>query len=697
MSEWPDALAVRAFLAHAARRLRWIAVMRGGTAGLAVALGLTVIAQLSGWTGRTPLFPALVAVSAFGIGALAALRRLRPVAHLVELRAPCQNVVITAAELIERPARVRAFIGERVCRDAARKLAVLDPRALFPARPAVLSLTVLATAWIVSTTILAAVPAATVAQPGSDALRASAIDGIALTITPPSYAGRTSLTLQDPAHVEALAGSRIQLSVRSNAAIITVQTIDGRQTLGLSADHAFTGELTAVADGYISIEPAAADGTAGARRLIGLSVEPDAAPHIRITVPGRDLMFDDAERSVALRIEADDDIALASLGLRYTRVSGSGEQFTFTEGEIPVDITRTDDRHWIARGTLPLATLVPSPGDMLVYRGVATDARPGAPPTESDAFIVEIRSPGSIAAEGFAIDDEQDRYAISQQMVILQTERLAARAASLPADSLAAEAGTIAAAQRTVRAEFVFMMGGELAEEVLAAASMEDLNEEAHAEADDEAIAGRLANQGRTALLQAIRAMSRANTALIAADLRTALTQEKAALANLQRAFSRTRYILRALTERERIDFSRRLTGALGAAGRSRQPVPLPESDTRTRMLRESAAGIARLAGDPLMGPEAARRLAALADQMLRQDPSTEAVRQIASRLYEAAAAVGASQNAQARELLDQVASQLTAALRAGLPDAPARPHSLGVARLQGALIDAARRPAGSR
>jgi hypothetical protein len=114
-------------------------------------------------------------------------------------------------------------------------------------------------------------------------------------------------------------------------------------------------------------------------------------------------------------------------------------------------------------------------------------------------------------------------------------------------------------------------------------------------------------------------------------------------------------------------------------------------------MLRESAAGIASLAGDTLLTPEASRRLAALADQMLRQDPSAEAVRQIASRLYEAAAAVSASQNAQARELLDQVASQLTAALRAGLPDAPARPHSLGMARLEGALIDAARRPAGSR
>ena len=61
--------------------------------------------------------------------------------------------------------------------------------------------------------------------------------------------------------------------------------------------------------------------------------------------------------------------------------------------------------------------------------------------------------------EGFAIDDRMDRYAISQQMVIVNTEKLH-RAASddeRGGSSRTSIAG-IASEQRQVRAEFVFMM-----------------------------------------------------------------------------------------------------------------------------------------------------------------------------------------------------------------------------------------------
>jgi hypothetical protein len=114
------------------------------------------------------------------------------------------------------------------------------------------------------------------------------------------------------------------------------------------------------------------------------------------------------------------------LKLHYTRVAGSGENFTFTEGDVPVEITRASDRGWTARASWPLGPLALEPGDMLIYRGVATDRRPGAPPAESNALIVEIAAPGALPSEGFAIDDRQDKYAISQQMVIVNTERLLA-------------------------------------------------------------------------------------------------------------------------------------------------------------------------------------------------------------------------------------------------------------------------------
>ncbi|MEO5569220.1 MAG: hypothetical protein ABIR92_12050, partial [Gemmatimonadaceae bacterium] len=185
-------------------------------------------------------------------------------------------------------------------------------------------------------------------------------------------------------------------------------------------------DLIADRDGFIALRSDSAT-----RRLIGLTVTPDQAPRVRVTAPGKDMFLADAKRRIPVAIEARDDISVASLKLRYTRVSGSGERFTFTEGELPIAINRPSNKEWRAQGTIDLGALQLQQGDMLVYRGAATDGRPGSVISESDAFIMEITSPGSIAAEGFSADDEMDKYALSQQMVILKTERLLARAATL--------------------------------------------------------------------------------------------------------------------------------------------------------------------------------------------------------------------------------------------------------------------------
>src|SRR5687768_9947287 len=131
-----------------------------------------------------------------------------------------------------------------------------------------------------------------------------------------------------------------------------------------------------------------------------------------------------------------------------------------------------------------------------------------------------------------------------------------------------------AAEQRRVRAEFVFMMGGELAEEVTGATGISELNEEEEAEAGDDILAGRLANRGRVSLVRAIRSMSEADAKLGVIDVAGALAAELVALEHLQNAFSRTRYILRTLTLRERLDLTRRLTGTLTDATRDVRPVP---------------------------------------------------------------------------------------------------------------------------
>ncbi|MGH7467849.1 MAG: hypothetical protein ACRENP_07645 [Longimicrobiales bacterium] len=689
MHAWSEAAQLRAFLARVARRRTALAATQGAASALAFASAILLGLSITGWWTGRPL-GWLVIVSAgllllgTGLGALSSRVSRRRVALLVEARAPeSRNLIVTAAELMEAPSRGRSAVVQLVWRQADTLAMALDAATLFPARRALAVLSASAALCALATLLTAARSNAARAAGPSASLDA-AVSSVVLVVAPPAYTGLPEETLRNPARVQAVAGSLLRVSVQAQAAAVTIETLNGRQSLAVRESQTFIGQVPADADGYLAIEARASDGRSGARKLIGLSVTPDRMPRVRLTAPGRDLFLADARRTIAVVVEANDDLALAQLQLRYTRVYGSGERFTFTDGTLPLQIDRTNQKTWRARADLKLETLGLAPGDMLVYRGLASDKRPGAPPAESDAFIIEITAPGAIAAEGFALDDEErDRYGISQQMVVLKTERLLARASTLAPDSLAREALTLAAEQRSVRAEFVFMMGGELAEEVLEAANLAELNEEEHAAADEEVLAGRLANRGRIELMRAIRSMSRASTALNIANLTEALKQERAALIQLQRAFARTRYILRALTQRERLDLSRRLTGLLNAAGSDVRPAPQPDTNARITALRQVLANIATLAARP-----DASSILASAQNLLRIDPSDPHLQQVAAQLAEAATA---SAQERARTKLDQAASGLATSLKRELPSSPRNSASLDLKRLEGALIDALR------
>jgi hypothetical protein len=233
------------------------------------------------------------------------------------------------------------------------------------------------------------------------------------------------------------------------------------------------------------------------------------------------------------------------------------------------------------------------------------------------------------------------------------------------------------------------MMGGELAD---AGIDVDQLHEEEEAAGEHDLAAGRLANQGRADLIRAIRSMSLAATSLIVADLTKALVDEKAALASLQKAFARSRYILRTLTERERLDLSRRLTGELAALVRDTRPPATPLDNPRLGELRRSLAGLASIAGAGRFAPGDAQRIAAVAQELLRIDPASDALGQVASKLTEAATALAADRTRDARPLLDQATLNLAAAVRAEVLDAPRRQPAPDASRLEGLLGEALRR-----
>ena len=691
-----DLAALVAFLACIRRRLALRAAIDGAAAGA----GLAIVFAISGWPSRDSTFGKIAAfAAAVVIGIVVALvltaHRRRRVAAVVEDRAPqSRNLIATATELSAK--ENRGYVPALVFGRAARLVDQLDPAALVPTRRSAILAGALIATWMLV--------AARSVLPGSDSFRgrsaagpssAPTLDGVDVTIVPPTYTGRATETFRDPSRVTTLAGSTISVAVRANGEMATMETLAAHDTLVRRGDT-FVGQLVADADGYMALQARRGERTS-ARRLIGLTVLPDSLPHVRIVTPGRDQRFPDAHRALSLAIEASDDIGLSSLTMRFTKVSGSGERFTFVEGQVPLTVTRSGDRAWTARAEWPLDSLRLEPGDMVVYRAVAADRRPANGTAESDSYIAEILAPGGVAAPGFAADFEQERYAVSQQMVIVKTERLLARRATLSPTDFADESQQLAAEQRKVRAEFVFMLGGELADAPDLAASMTDINEEEEAGRESDILAGYNANAGHVALIRGIRAMSRAAASLTTGDPFAALPHERAALDQLERAFSHSRILLRALATRERLDLSRRLTGSLTDAAGDTRPVAEPSRSGGSVTLRRILSEVSALAGTRGPGANEAVQASALAEQALRVDPSSPLLQDVSTQLANAGAALSAHRAGEAAASIDQASRGIVRILRRELPSAPRPATNFAERRMQGALVDrlgdAARRP----
>jgi len=224
-----------------------------------------------------------------------------------------------------------------------------------------------------------------------------------------------------------------------------------------------------------------------------------------------------------------------------------------------------------------------------------------------------------------------------------------------------------------IRAEFVFMLGGEINDE------------EVEAEQSVELQAGRLQNRGQRDLRAATIAMSQAEKQLTAANTPDALIAERAAVTALQRAFSRDRYILRAMGSRTQLDATRRLTGNLAEASGWRRTVPDAQVNRRAALLQDLLRGIA---GESSVVSGFSRTASLLAEEAIRIDPASATLRTVTTELQRAASATDQAARAQA---LAAATAAATAEARRAHADAPVPAPSIAPA-LAGAFADALRR-----
>jgi hypothetical protein len=195
-----------------------------------------------------------------------------------------------------------------------------------------------------------------------------------------------------------------------------------------------------------------------------------------------------------------------------------------------------------------------------------------------------------------------------------------------------------------VRGNFIFLLGGHVEDEEEEAAQSHEIQE------------GRLENTARRDINAAISQMTRVEQRITALEIGAALPPARAAVEALQRAFGRSRYLLRSLAVRGRLDPSRRLTGDLAeAAGWRRtagEPPPPPHAGIQSLLsvvlesVERSRAG---------QHPDAGRLLQ-IGELALKIDPSA-AVWQGISREITAAGDTAA---------LERVSAQVSGQLVAG-------------------------------
>lgn len=538
------------------------------------------------------------------------------VARFIEASHPVDNLLVSAIELEVHARPVRAEIRDAIHRQAAERSHAVDHATLVPLlQPVAVALAVLTGAGLLagigrSTPFIAANFAGTSSGHSRDAGEMS------VHVIPPAYTGRPTETIADPTQVTAIAGSRLRIT--SGARVVREWVATASESLELRLQES------------------------GPSRFLSVIVLPDVPPSVRITEPGRDTAVAAAGGSLRIGVESRDDLGLAALSVRYTKASGGGENVTFTEGELPLTIERVDARQWRARTQWTLDGLELADGDVLVYRAVARDGNPNGAAVESDAFLVEIGRAAEIAGAGFALPSEERKYAISQQMVIYKTEQLIANRAKHPHDWLE-QTRMIGVEQRMVRAEVVFLSGGEVQDEVEEAAHSHELAE------------GRLENRGRAEMVRALNFMSRAEAQLNDGNATAALAFERQALASLERALDRRRYFLRTLPDRSRIDLARRLTGERRDAQSWRRERSSAAAGPANRLQQTMTELIAASA-------DRSRATASLAARVAAVDPALPA-------LQSAAVAIASARSVDERRAAVQQAMQaLTTHALATLP-----------------------------
>ena len=348
------------------------------------------------------------------------------------------------------------------------------------------------------------------------------VRALTITVQPPRYTGRP-LRRQDGWDLDVEEGARITWAIeldRAGTASRLVLSTGDTVALAPGIGTTLSGSATARAPALYQLVHA--DGDAEYHRLL---VRPDEAPSVTVLRPApRSTIATGTARQVAVETLVADDHGVADAALVATVTTGEGEGVRFRELRLPLGAGTRQREGTLFRRILDLDSLGMAPGDELYFHAVAQDFRTPRPNEgrSETVFIALADTAARTGADfgGLAVSTLPE-YFRSQRQIIIDTERLIADAAALPADVFRERANAIGMDQGLLRLRYGAFTGEEFESEVEP--------DEAH-QHDSEESATLLAPATRATLKGAIAQMWEAELLLRTYRPKDALPYEQRAL-----------------------------------------------------------------------------------------------------------------------------------------------------------------------
>ena len=421
---------------------------------------------------------------------------------------------------------------------------------------------------------------------GSAAPEGSRLEDLRVQVTPPAYAGERSSTLDDPASVAALVGSRITVRGEGDPSGITGRA--GAAAIGISGSP---GEWSATL--AMPAKPAALTfRDRDFERIIVLEPRTDNPPRVVLTSPERDSTLRVPRLVLNLNATATDDVGLNGGYFEYLITTGSGELFSARTVTTPI-VRFGGNRRGSLAATLDLASLKLNQGDVVSIRAITQDVNtltgPGLATSDTRTYrIARADEYDSVSIEA-AGPTPVDSSAMSQRMLILMTEQLVRDQKKLSRPELVKRSTEIGDLEDRIRKrvnEILFDQegGGGAHGHEPEPGEPEIPGEHEHS---DEAVP-----VGSSDLLEAYNALWEAVRSLQIAEPAPALPPMRVALKALDRARLANRLYLRGLPPKVIVDLARvRMTGKEKGSPNIRTP-RTPADSARVRLERRFSDAI---------------------------------------------------------------------------------------------------------